>query len=100
MTETGQIRQLRRTYRGEGDWIPLLQRIGHRRLRLALIASGVSPTLAGQIVWFLDEQLHLDRHLTADSRTKYRRILDGLDIGAVAQIADRAIPGLFKRAAA
>jgi hypothetical protein len=100
MTETGQIRQLRRTYRGEEDWIPLLQRLGHRRLRQALIASGVSPTLAGQMVWFLDEQLHLDRHLTANSRTKYRRVLEGLDVARVADLADRAIPGLFNRLAA
>jgi hypothetical protein len=100
MTETGQVRQLRRRYNGEEDWIPLLQRIGHRRLRLALIASGVSPTLAGQVVWFLDEQLHLDRHLGEASRTKYRRVLEGLDVARVADLADRAIPGLFNRLAA
>ncbi len=80
--------QLRHTYRGEEAWFPLLEAHGHRGLRAGFLAEGVSPTVAGQLVWFLDEQLHLDRHLSKEARGRYRRILEGLDPDRV----NRSIP--------
>jgi hypothetical protein len=82
--------QVRRTYRGEEAWFALLETpSGPRGLREAFIAQGISPTLAGQLVWFLDEQLHLSRHFTDTSRANYRRVLEELDLEKV----KRAIPG-------
>lgn len=83
------VRKPRHTYNGEEPWLDLLQLKGHVPLRTALIRSGVSATLAGQLVWFLEEQTTLERHLSEPSRTKYRRILAGLDPATVS----RAIPG-------
>ena len=85
---TDAVRQLRRTYRGEEDWFPLLEEHGHRKLRAGLIRSGVTPVVAGQLVWFLDDQRHLDRHLDKASGVRYRRILRDLDPESVS----RAIP--------
>jgi len=86
----------RRTFRGEERWFALLEEMGPRRFRAALILLGVSPAIAGNIVWFLDDQRQLERHLTEPTRGKYRKILSGLDPDKVR----RAIPGLFKWAAA
>ena len=85
------VRQLRRTYRGEEEWFPLLDEHGHRALRNAFIECGVSAQQANGLVFFLDDQLHLERHQDADSRRRYRRLLDGLDLGVVSS----AIPRLF-----
>jgi hypothetical protein len=85
----------RRTYRGEDSWFAVLDELGHATLRRAFIAAGETPTIAGNLVWFLDEQRSLDRHLNRDSRTKYRRVLSELDPEKVAKLG-RAIPGWFK----
>jgi hypothetical protein len=77
------VRQLRRTYRGEEEWFALFQEHEPFEVRAGFIAAGVSPTLAGQLVWFLLEQQSLDRHLTDKSRVKYRRILADLDLDSV-----------------
>lgn len=82
----------RRTYRGEEAWFGLLEEAGHPALRQAFIDCDVSPTIAGQLVWFLEEQRTVTRHLTQSSRTKYRRILERLDPEDVS----RAIPRQFK----
>ncbi len=79
----------RRTYAGEEAWFFLLDEPGPVALRQGLIACGLSPTLAGNIVWWLVDQRSLDRHMSAEVGVKYRRILAELDPNAVA----RAIPG-------
>jgi hypothetical protein len=84
----------RRTYRGEEEWFALLDELGHGRLRRAFIAAGETPTVAGNLVWFLEEQVTLDRHLTEASRGRYRRLLEQLDPAKVAELG-RAIPGWF-----
>jgi hypothetical protein len=83
--------QVRRTYRGEEEWFPLLEEAGPSRLRKAFIATGVTPAVAGQLVWFLEEQLHLERHLSHRSRVSYRQVLRDLDLDKVT----RAIPRQF-----
>lgn len=85
----------RRTYRGEEAWFELLDELGHANLRRAFIASGQTPTVAGNLVWFLDEQVSLDRHLDGKSRQRYRRCLAELDPENVRELG-RAIPGWFK----
>ena len=84
----------RRTYRGEEKWFPLLEELRHTRLRLALIDAGVSPQVAGGIVWFIEAQQTLPRHQTGPSRTRYRQTLAELDPEQVLDIG-RAIPGQF-----
>lgn len=84
----------RRTFNGEEAWFPLLEEFGHRRLRAALIAGGLSAQVAGGIVWFLDDQMHLDRHQGQKSRNRYRKDLDELDPVAIRALG-RSIPGLF-----
>jgi len=91
--DPGNVVQLRRTYRGEERWFELLDVLGHRALRNAFIAEGVSPQTAMGLVFFIDDQRHLDRHQTQQSRTRYRRQLEGLDLATVAELANRAIPG-------
>lgn len=86
----------RRTYRGEEQWFPLFQELGHRGLRQALIGAGVSAQVAGGIVWFLDDQMHLDRHQNEASRNRYRGALASLDPAQVRVLASRSIPGQFK----
>lgn len=82
----------RRTYRGEQEWFGLLEELGHAGLRRAFIAAGESPQVAGNLVWFLEEQVTLERHLTDTSRSRYRRVLAELDPDQVR----RTIPGQFK----
>lgn len=82
----------RRTYRGEEEWFGLLKAHGPFALRRAFIAAGETPTTAGNLVWFLEEQQTLDRHLSERARVRYRDVLAQLDPEAV----ERAIPGWFK----
>lgn len=84
--------QLRRTYRGEEEWFPLLHQVGHRALRQGFIAVGVTPAKAAGLVFFLDDQANLDRHQSEPSRVNYRRQLERLDRDRVAELS-RAIPG-------
>jgi len=85
------VRQLRRTFRGEEAWFPLFEDFTPYQVRAGFIESGVSPTVAGQLVWFLLEQQSLDRHLSEESRTKYRKALGALDLESVIS----AIPRQF-----
>jgi hypothetical protein len=85
----GNVTKLRRTYRGEEEWFGLLEH-GHRALRTAFIDVGVSPQVAAGLVFFLGDQVHLDRHQDQRSRTRYRSILSGLDRHEVAQLATAA----------
>ena len=80
----------RRTFGAESAWFPVLDALGPRGLRRALIAAGLSPQVAGGVVWFLDDQRHLDRAQGQSTRTRYRRALDGLDPAAVAELAKPA----------
>jgi hypothetical protein len=90
----------RRTYRGEEEWFELLDEVGHWTLRRAFIECGVSGAIAGNLVWFLEDQRRLDRHQGEGTRTKYRAILrDELDPSLVREAA-RAIPGYFNSRAA
>lgn len=84
------ITKRRRTYAGEEAWFPLLDAFGPSRLRRGLIACGVTPQVAGNLVWFLEDQRDL-RPLAqmANTRTRYREALAQLDPAEVA----RAIPG-------
>jgi hypothetical protein len=88
-------RQRRRFYLGEERWFGLLQEVGLPALRRGFLGAGMSPTVAGQLVWFLYEQLTLDRSLSAASRRKYRDELDRLDYDIVAREARRAMPLLL-----
>lgn len=89
----------RRTYAGEEAWFGLLEELGHGGLRRAFIAAGETPTVAGNLVWFLEEQVTLDRHLNHASRSRYRRVLAALDPEKVRKLA-RSIPGWFNSQAA
>ena len=91
MTRSPQI-QRRRFYVGEERWFGLLQEVGLPALRRGFIGAGASATLAGQLVWFLYEQLTLDRALSSKSRTRYREELGALDYDLVAREARRAMP--------
>ena len=73
----------RRHYRGEERWFPLLDELGHRRLRAAFIAAGIPAARAGALVFFLDDQRHLDRHQAEATRTRYRALLAELDPAVV-----------------
>lgn len=84
----------RRRYHGEEEWLPLLEELGPSALRRGYIVCGVPPQVAGNLVWFLEDQLTLDRTQTGMTRTRYRRILADLDPDEVARAA-RAIPGQF-----
>lgn len=82
----------RRTYAGEELWFPLLEEHGLVKLRRAFISAGVTPQVAAGLVFFLVDQLELDRQQTESTRNRYRRILAELDPAEVARAA-RAIPG-------
>jgi hypothetical protein len=85
----------RRTYAGEEAWFGLLDELGHRRLRAGFITCGVSPQVAANLVFFIEDQLLLDRQFgTAGTKARYRKILAALDPEEVARAA-RAIPGQF-----
>ncbi len=91
----GTVTKLRRTYRGEECWFPLLDDPGPFALRRAFIGLGISPPTASGLVFFLDDQRHLDRHQDDSTRVRYRRILSTLDVARVADLANRAIPRQF-----
>lgn len=82
----------RRTYAGEEVWFPLLETFGPSKLRRAFIACGVPPRVAGNLVWFLEDQATLDRHLDPTTGVKYRRVLRELKPEEVGRAA-RTIPG-------
>ena len=82
----------RRTYAGEETWFPLLEELGPSRLRRAFIRCGVSPAIAGNLVWFLEDQLVLERNSSDKSRVSYRCILRALDPVEVLRAA-RTTPG-------
>lgn len=85
---------LRRTYKGEELWFELLDELGPSRLRRAMIGSGVAARVAGNLVWFLEDQVVLDRHQTDTTRTRYRHQLQRLDIDQVRRVGRAlAIPG-------
>lgn len=90
--EITEIRR-RRTYRGEDAWFELLDRFGFRALRAGFVACGVTPQVAGGIVWFLDDQRMLDRSQTDSTRNRYRQILATLSPSEVAKAAAEAFPG-------
>lgn len=86
----------RRTYAGEEEWFALLDMLTHGQLRRGFIASGVTPAVAGNLVFFIEEQRALDRHFSRNQAVKYRRILAELDPLEVARAA-RTIPGQFNQ---
>lgn len=88
----------RRTYAGEETWFPLLEELGPSRLRRAFIRCGVSPAIAGNLVWFLEDQVSLERHFDAGTGVKYRQALRALDPVEVLRAA-RTTPGQFNQAA-
>lgn len=75
----GTVTALRRTYRGEELWFPLLEQHGHTQLRRGLIACGVAPATAAGLVFFIDDQMHLERHQSESTRFNYRAVLRELD---------------------
>lgn len=85
----------RRRYGVEEQWFPLLEDFGHAGLRMALIRAGQSPQVAGNLVWFLEDQLTLERALSQSTRTNYRGLLAELDPAKVRRLAARPIPGQF-----
>lgn len=80
----------RRTYAGEEEWLGLFEELGHARMRRGFIGVGVSPQVAGGLVWFLEDQLTLDRTQNAATRVRYRRVLAELDPEKVREEANRA----------
>lgn len=84
---------LRRNYRGEELYFELLERVGPSRLRRAFIAAGVSARVTGNLVFFIEDQMRLERHQSHDTRTRYRAELANLDPARIARLVDGAIPG-------
>lgn len=89
----------RRTYRGEDQWFPVLEELGHSGFRQALIELGQTPAVASNLVFFVEEQMTLRRHFSEQGRKKYRRLLAELDPEKVRKLA-RSIPGWFNSEAA
>jgi hypothetical protein len=87
-------RNPRRTYNGEEQWFELLDELGHAHLRRAFIEAGETPAVAGNLVWFLEDQVTLDRHLSKGARHQYRGRLAELDPEKV-RAAAQSIPGWF-----
>jgi hypothetical protein len=84
----------RRTYGGEEAWFGLLEELGHSQLRQAFIAAGESPAQAGNLVFFIEEQMTLRRHFSKPGRNRYRHVLAELDPEKVRKLA-ATIPGWF-----
>ena len=89
--EITDISKVRRVYRGEEEFFPLLAEFGHGRLRLAFLDSGISATISAGLVFFIEDQMRLDRHQTDKTRVKYRKILKSLDVEEVRSLASRPI---------
>lgn len=85
----------RRTYRGEEKWFPVLKELGPSGLRAAFIAAGISPQVAGNLVWFIEDQQTLERTLSQSTRNNYRGALAALDPAQFGSSGTRAIPGQF-----
>jgi len=98
MATDGQVTQLRRTYRGEQAWFGVVDRVGVGGLRDGLIDSGVSARVAGDVAFFVQDQMRLRRHQSDATRVRYRRILERLDPHQVERLAVRSISGLFNGA--
>lgn len=84
----------KRYYRGEERYFTLLEELGHDGLRLGLIRQGVPPHVAAGIVFFLADQMALDRHQSTAARVNYRDRLLELD---VEQLRRASIEGLRER---
>lgn len=84
----------KRYYRGEERYFPLLLELGHDALRLGLIRRGVSAAQAQGIVFFLADQMALDRHQGVSTRVKYRDALLEID---VAELRRASIAGARER---
>jgi hypothetical protein len=78
----------RRRYGVEKEWMPLLVKMGHTKLRYGFMGAGVPPQVASGLVFFLEDQLTLERHQTDQTRTRYRKVLRDLDIEDVEEAAD------------
>lgn len=85
----------RRPGNGEEAWLNLFEELGHSSLRSGLISAGMSPQVAGNVVWFLEDQRTLDRSLSKATRNNYRRALAELNPAEVRRLATRTIPGQF-----
>lgn len=82
----------RRTYAGEEAWFGLLEECGPSALRRGFMRCGVPPQVAGNLVWFIEDQVDLDRTQSESTRSRYRRILAELDPDEVRRAA-RTNPG-------
>jgi hypothetical protein len=51
--------------------------------------------VAGRLVFFLEDQIRLDRHQSESSRNRFRRVLKDLDPKEVANLASRPVPRQF-----
>lgn len=82
----------RRRYVGEEAWFDLFGRLGPSSLRRAFIHCGVPAQVAGNLVWFLEDQMNLEREQSPATRLRYRKALAELDPEEVRRAA-RTIPG-------
>jgi hypothetical protein len=94
ITDLGAVR---RRYGVEAEFFPLLEEFGPAQLREALIECGVKPLQAGSIVWFLEDQVNLNRRQNERTRWQYRQILKDLTPDQV-RSAIQPIGGLFNSA--
>lgn len=86
----------RRIFAGEERWFGLLDDVGPSALRLGFIDAGVTPQIAGNLVWFLEDQAtigqsDLGRTQDGATRTRYRRILRELDLADVNRRSTRRV---------
>jgi hypothetical protein len=93
--EITDIARARRVYRGEELFFDVLEEHSHRAVRAAFIELGISPSVAANLVFFIDDQRHLDRHQDEATRGRYRKILRDLDPAKVREFASNTIGGLF-----
>jgi len=93
---TSNVRQLtRRVYNGEELYFPLVKELQHRGLRIGLIyvKDGVSPQVASGIASFVEDQAEGERHITNETASRYRQILNRLDPADVRAAAISHIGG-------
>src|ERR1700691_5979793 len=79
----------RKTYREEKRWLDLVKELRPEKLRRGFIGCNVPPDVAGNLVWFLYDQVTLDRSLSESTRNRYRRKLEELDPEKVRVQANR-----------